>query len=225
MRNNDQYMNTRQPASVASAPPASPEVTGLLLAGGLGRRMGGLDKGLQPFRGRPLAAWVLDRLTPQVGSIIINANRNLAEYEKFGWPVVSDTRREEHNQLGPLAGLHAGLAACRTPLLLCAPCDTPFLPTNLVTRLGNALTGDKNLAVARVDGRLQPVVALMRSSVIADLEQFLDRGARKVEAWLERQSSIAVDFPDISAFANINSLEDMAAAAGHGPANTTTDIA
>ena len=108
------------------------KVTGLILAGGLGRRMGGRDKGLQPFRGRPMAAWAIERLAPQVDTLLVNANQNPASYAAFGYPVVPDRIA---GFAGPLAGLHAGLSACETPLLVTAPCDSPFLPEDLVDPL------------------------------------------------------------------------------------------
>ena len=104
------------------------DITGLVLAGGMGRRMDSRDKGLIAFRGKPMVAHVIERLAPQVGSLIINANRNLDQYGGLGYPVVSD---EVSGYAGPLAGLHAGLRACTTPLIVTAPCDSPFLPTDL----------------------------------------------------------------------------------------------
>ncbi|MGE5945425.1 MAG: molybdenum cofactor guanylyltransferase MobA, partial [Betaproteobacteria bacterium] len=112
-------------------------VTGVVLAGGMGRRMGGVDKGLLELRGRPLAAWVVDRLRPQVDHLLINANQNRERYAEFGCPVVAD---EIPDFAGPLAGLHAALSAATTPLVATAPCDSPFLPETLVSRLFSALT-------------------------------------------------------------------------------------
>lgn len=183
-------------------------ITGLLLAGGLGRRMGGVDKGLQEFKGRPMAAWVLERLTPQVDEMIINANQNTASYERFGHAVIGD---HIAGYVGPLAGLHAGLGACATPLLVTSPCDSPFLPTDLVARLRAGLEAEQAMvAVARAGGRLQPVFALVRREACGSLERYLAEGGRKVEAWFATLHTAIVDFPDEAAFANINTREELA---------------
>ncbi|HEY6896094.1 MAG TPA: molybdenum cofactor guanylyltransferase MobA [Rhodocyclaceae bacterium] len=185
------------------------DVTGLLLAGGMGRRMGGVDKGLLQLDGRPMAAWVLDRLQPQVAALMINANRNPQDWEGFGHPVVAD---RIEGFAGPLAGVHAGLSACATPLMVTAPCDSPFLPQDLVQRLAAALTVvHADLAVVRSEGRMQPVFALMRREVLPGLEEFLLGGGRKIEDWFVRLHVAVVDFDDESAFANINTPEELAA--------------
>ncbi|MDD5250013.1 MAG: molybdenum cofactor guanylyltransferase [Rhodocyclaceae bacterium] len=184
-------------------------VTGLVLAGGLGRRMGGVDKGLQTLNGKPMAAWVLERLEPQVGALLINANQNPEAYGRFGKAVIAD---RIGGFAGPLAGLHAGLAACTTALLVSAPCDSPFLPLDLVARLHDGLErADAELAVARSGGRLQPVFALMRRGVFASLDEFLAGGGRKVDAWFASLAVATVDFRDAMAFANINTRDELAA--------------
>jgi molybdopterin-guanine dinucleotide biosynthesis protein A len=194
-----------------SAPTSTPSaVTGLLLAGGMGRRMGGADKGLVVLDGRPMAAWVLDRLRPQVGTLLINANRNPEMWNSFGYPLVADRIT---GYAGPLAGIHAGLAICATPLLVTAPCDSPFMPTDLVARLATALEQEEaDLAVVRSNGRLQPVFALMRRSVLDSLEGYLDEGGRKIDTWFAMLRMAVVDFDDDTAFANINTPDELAAA-------------
>lgn len=186
-------------------------VTGLVLAGGQGSRMGGLDKGLQSFRGEPLVAHVLHRLAPQVGPLLISANRNGERYAAFGHPVVVDGLT---GHAGPLAGLHAGLVLCTTAYLVTAPCDAPFVPHDLVARLSEVFEdADCDLAVARVAGRLQPVFCLMRRSVVNDLAGYLESGGRPVGAWIERIGGRAVSFDDERAFRNLNTIEDLHEAA------------
>src|SRR5476649_566315 len=150
-------------------------VTGIVLAGGQGRRMGGVDKGLQTLHGKPMVAHVLARLAPQVSEIIINANQNLATYSGFGYRVVPDAIG---GFAGPLAGLHAGLGEAKHALVLTVPCDSPFLPLDLFIRLKNSL-GEKDLAVAKTGDQPHPVFALVRTSVRKNLEDFLSGGGRK----------------------------------------------
>ena len=185
-------------------------VCGLILAGGQGRRMGGVDKGLQALRGKPMVEWVIDRLAPQVTRIVINANQNVEAYRRYGWAVVSDEVRE-HGGAGPLAGLHAGLAHCVEPLLVTVPCDSPFLPPDLVSRLRESLdTHDKQLAVARTGTQVHPVFALMRREVREHLGAFLAAGGRKIDAWYESLDVVEVDFADeAEAFSNINTREEL----------------
>lgn len=183
------------------------DVTGLILAGGLGRRMGGRDKGLQPFRGKPMAAWAIERLAPQVDVLLINANQNLAAYAAFGYPVVPDRIA---GFAGPLAGLHTGLLACETPLLVTAPCDSPFLPEDLVARLRAALeAAGADLAVARTGTQPHPVFSLVRREVLDGLTAFLEAGGRKVDAWYAALKVAEVPFADEIAFANINTLDEL----------------
>lgn len=183
------------------------KITGLILAGGLGRRMGGRDKGLQPFRGKPMAAWAIARLAPQVDALLINANQNLETYAAFGYPVVPD---RIVGFAGPLAGLHAGLCACATPLLVTAPCDSPFLPADLVARLHDALeAAGADLAVAKTGDQSHQVFSLLRRAVLDDLTAFLESGGRKVSAWHATRKVTEVAFAEARAFANINTLEDL----------------
>jgi molybdopterin-guanine dinucleotide biosynthesis protein A len=191
------------------------QVTGLVLAGGLGRRMSadgaGVDKGLAPLRGRPMVAHVIERLAPQVGALLINANRNADRYAAFGHPVIPDAIE---GYAGPLAGLHAGMRAATTPWVVTAPCDSPFLPEDLVARLWHALQGASGgpaqLAVARTsDGQAHPVFALVDRSLLANLETFLGSGRRKIDAWYAPLRVVEVDFPDEAAFRNINTQEEL----------------
>lgn len=186
-------------------------ITGLILAGGRGSRMGHIDKGLQPFRGIPMALHVMLRLSPQVGELMINANQNLAPYEGFGVSVWPD---ELTGFAGPLAGLQTGLIRCDTPYLVTAPCDSPFLPTDLVARLSQALLiEDADLAVA-VTGeddtrQAHPVFCLLKATLLPDLSAYLQNGGRKVDAWYASLKVVEVHFDDEAAFRNINTLEDL----------------
>ena len=191
-------------------PPTPERITGLVLAGGLGRRMGGVDKGLSLLGGEPLVEHIIRRLAPQVGRLIINANQNHDTYAGFGYPVVGD-RIEGH--AGPLAGLEAGLAACTTPYLLTVPCDSPFLPADLVSRLAACLTAHKaSIAVARTGEQLHPVFSLIRSDELPDLQAFIHAGGRRMEAWLKRLCWVPCPFDDCpEAFANINTPDELRA--------------
>src|SRR3954467_8292875 len=151
-------------------------VSGIVLAGGQGRRMGGVDKGLQPLRGKPMVEWVLERLAPQVDEIVINANQNVPTYEKFGRRVVRD---DIGGFAGPLAGLHAGLKAATHPLVVTVPCDSPFLPNDLVLRLEASLL-ENDIAVAKTGDQAHPVFALVRKNLLQNLEAFLHGGGRKI---------------------------------------------
>ena len=185
-------------------------ITGLILAGGRGSRMGGVDKGLQPFRGAPMVMHAIMRLSPQVGTIIINANQNLGPYEGFGLPVWPD---QLSGFEGPLAGLQTGLSHCETEYLVTAPCDSPFLPEDLVARLGAALSGGADLAVAVTgEGETRqphPVFCLMKASVLPHLTAFLQDGGRKIEKWYRSLDFVEVHFPDEAAFRNINTLDEL----------------
>lgn len=186
-------------------------ITGLVLAGGQARRMGGGDKGLRPFRGRSLVEHAIVRLQTQVDALIINANQNLESYRALGYPVVSDSSVVEAFA-GPLAGLHAGLCACSTPLLLTVPCDSPLLPLDLVARLSEALAANAaDLAVARSASGLQPVFSLCRRRLLDHLTNYLDGGGRKMDRWYAALKMVAVDFPDEAAFVNINTLAELEA--------------
>ena len=181
-------------------------VTAIVLAGGKGTRMGGVDKGLQPLRGRPMVEWVLERLSPQVGEIIINANQNTEKYEHYGHRVVRD---EIAGFAGPLAGLHAGLKFAKHPRVVTVPCDSPFLPSDLVSRLEGALH-EKDLAVAKTGDQPHPVFSLMKREVRESLEAFLAAGGRKIDAWYAALKVVEVSFDDqADAFRNINTLDEL----------------
>ncbi|OGA39592.1 MAG: molybdenum cofactor guanylyltransferase MobA [Betaproteobacteria bacterium RIFCSPLOWO2_12_FULL_65_110] len=184
------------------------EITGLILAGGQGRRMGGVDKGLAALRGRPMVAWVLERLAPQVGELLINANQNLEQYRDFGYPVVTD---EIGGFAGPLAGLQAGMKAAHHAFVLMVPCDSPFLPADLAQRLFSALNADHaDLAVAKTGGQPYPVFALARTALLPQLTAFLEGGRRTVYAWYDLIKVVEVAFDDQEqAFTNINTTDEL----------------
>ncbi len=186
-------------------------VTGILLAGGRATRMGGVDKGLIDLAGRPLAAHALARLAPQVETVLINANRHADEYEALGARVVPDSLEDYP---GPLAGLLAGMEAAATELVVTAPCDSPFVPHDLVQRLRGALEGaGAELAVAHDGERQQPVFLLARADLADDLRAWLQGGGRKIDAWFAEHRVADADFSDVGggvtgAFRNINTPEE-----------------
>lgn len=186
----------------------SDKITGVILAGGLGRRMGGIDKGLQELRGQPMVHWVVERLVPQVDELLINANQNGERYAAFGHPVVPDRIPDF---AGPLAGLHAALSAAAHPLVATAPCDSPFLPADLVARLRAAMsTAGADLAVARTFDQPHPVFCLCRREVLPHLTEFLESGGRKIDRWYSTLNIIEVPFDDeAEAFENINTREEL----------------
>lgn len=183
-----------------------------MLAGGRGTRMGGVDKGLQPYAGQTLAAHALQRLRPQVEALMINANRNLETYGQWGVPVWPDAWPEHP---GPLAGMAAGLAHCQTPWLATVPCDTPGFPADLVKRLLQAaLQEQAELAMAatlEADGRLQPqpVFCLLGVGLLGSLEGFLRGGQRKIDRWTSQHRRATVVFECPDAFHNANTLEEL----------------
>ena len=185
-------------------------ITGLILAGGRGTRMGSVDKGLQLFRGIPMVQHVTTRLRPQVSCLMINANRNLAEYETICTPVWPDAMQDFP---GPLAGLQTGLMHCRTSLLVTAPCDSPFVPRDLVSRLLSGLTDKCDIAVAVTGSadrvQSQPVFCLVKSSLLQHLTNYLHNGGRKFDAWYATLSVAQVHFEDEAAFRNINTLDEL----------------
>lgn len=192
------------------------DVTGVILAGGRGSRMGGADKGLQNFRGMPMAMYTLMRLGPQVGEVMINANRNLSAYESFGIPVWPDSLSD---YAGPLAGFLTGLEHCETAYMVTVPCDTPLFPQDLVARLGEALEReDAEIAMASAreeDGQLraQPVFSLMKRELMESLVRFTHEGGRKIDAWTAQHRTVLVPFDqpgdDASAFFNANTLAEL----------------
>lgn len=187
---------------------ARDDITGMILAGGQGRRMGTVDKGLQPFRGQPLIAHAFMRFGPQVGHLLINCNQNLSAYESFGVPVVMDGIQ---GFAGPLAGFQAGLEAAETPYFATVPCDSPLLPTDLVARLAAGLeAAGADLAVARTGDQAHPVFSLMRTDLLSHLTRFLQGGGRKIDAWYADLKVVEVPFDDEpAAFENINTLEEL----------------
>ncbi|MDR3454036.1 MAG: molybdenum cofactor guanylyltransferase MobA [Rhodoferax sp.] len=197
---------------------APADITGLVLAGGRGSRMGGVDKGLQNFNGMPLALHTLMRLQMQVGRTMINANRNLAAYESFGAPVWPDGLAD---YAGPLAGFLTGLERCETPYLVTVPCDTPLFPLDLVARLAQGLEReDAEIAMAAGrDGappaavRTQPVFCLLRVTLLESLVRFTHGGGRKIDAWTAQHKTVVVPFDgpddDARAFFNANTLAEL----------------
>ncbi|MBC7547954.1 MAG: molybdenum cofactor guanylyltransferase MobA [Polaromonas sp.] len=192
-------------------------ITGVILAGGRGSRMGGADKGLQNFNGVPLALHTVMRLGPQVGDLMLNANRNLAAYESFGvdvWPDGSNMGEFA----GPLAGFMTALEHCETPYLLTVPCDTPLFPKDLVARLAQAMARENAefaVAATEEDGQLQqqPVFCLMSCDMLESLVAFTKGGGRKIDAWTALHRTVVVPFngpqDDPRAFANANTLAEL----------------
>ena len=187
------------------------DITGLILAGGRGSRMGSIDKGLAPLSGLAMVQHVLARLKPQVQSLLISANQNTDAYAAFGVSVWPDAMP---GFAGPLAGLQTGLMHCETPYLVTAPCDSPFLPTDLVERLSAALlTESADLAVAvtgAADARQShPVFCLTKVLVLPHLTAFLESGGRKIEHWYATLRVVEVHFANEAAFRNINTLVEL----------------
>ncbi|ELY22432.1 molybdenum cofactor guanylyltransferase [Halomonas sp. ATBC28] len=186
------------------------DLTGMVLAGGEGRRMGGRDKGLEPFAGLPLVGHVVKRLEGQVAELLINANRNADAYRFFADRVIADVVMDgaEGGFKGPLMGIYSGLQAAKTPWLLVVPCDSPALPDDLVARMVQGI-GQHDIAVAFDGERLHPVVALLRTSLADDLAATLAEGERKIDRWYARHAWCKVDMSDCpDAFANLNTEEE-----------------
>lgn len=186
-------------------------ITGLILAGGRALRMGGVDKGLQLFRGKPLIQHVMERLAPQVDAMLINANQNLEEHAKFGVPVCTD---DIAGFAGPLAGLQAGLRFCNAPLMLTAPCDCPFLPEDLGNRLHEALRQENaDIAIATTGTpdteQMHPVFCLLKTELLPSLTAYLEGGGRKMQEWQKLQKLIYVRFPDERNFYNLNTIDEL----------------
>jgi molybdopterin-guanine dinucleotide biosynthesis protein A len=191
------------------------DITGIVLAGGMGRRMGGVDKGLVELSGQPMVVHVIARLSPQVGPLFINANQNQERYAALGFPVVPD---DIAGFAGPLAGLHAGLTHATTDWVVTVPCDSPFLPLDLATRLGSEVErAGAQLAVARTFEQPHPVFAIVRRDVLPHLSAYLGAGGRKIDAWYATLATVEVAFDDEEdAFRNINTSGELAAAASRG---------
>jgi molybdopterin-guanine dinucleotide biosynthesis protein A len=190
----------------------SNEISGLILAGGRGTRMGGIDKGLQLHLGVPLAQHALHRLRPQVAALMLNANRNLPTYQAMGVPVWPDEMRDFP---GPLAGMLAGLTHCRTPYMVTVPCDSPNFPTDLVARLAQGLAdADAAMATAYTreagEPRAQPVFCLMKAALRERLRAFIESGERKTGLFAAQNRGAKVFFDDAAAFANANTLSELA---------------
>ena len=188
------------------------DITGLILAGGRAQRMGGIDKGLIPFHGKPLIESAIARLKPQVQTIVINANRNITKYAGYGYPVIVD---ETPDFSGPLAGFSVGLKACKTPYLLTSPCDSPLLPNNLVELLSTEMQrGDFQLVYAsskEANGKVwtQPVFCLMHANLQDSLANFLLTGDLKIDHWFKELRCSTVIFDDAQVFANVNTPEEL----------------
>ncbi len=193
------------------------DITGLILCGGRGTRMGGVDKGLQNHNGIPLAMHALLRLQPQVGQSMINANRNLSAYESMGVPVWTD---QMVDYPGPLAGWLAGLEQCQTPYMVTVPCDTPDFPQDLVARLAEALLReDAEMAMAATleDGQVQaqPVFCLLKTQLLESLVTYLYAGERKIDRWTAKHRVATVVFDDTKAFFNANTPQELAQLQGN----------
>ena len=203
-------------------------ITGLILAGGRGSRMGGVDKGLQNFNGMPMALHTLMRLAPQVAEVMVNANRNLSAYESLGVSVWPDASADF---AGPLSGFLVGLEHCETPYLLTVPCDSPRFPLDLAQRLGDALAANNaDIAMAaapetnaqgEVQVRTQPVFCLLRRELLESLVRFTHSGGRKIDAWTAQHYTVVVPFDATSddrlAFCNVNTLQELQALENAAP--------
>lgn len=185
-------------------------ISSIILAGGRATRMNGLDKGLVLLQHKPLISYVITRLKPQVNEIFINANREIATYEAFGYTVLQD---ETDDFLGPLAGFSLGLQHAKHDFVLTVPCDSPLLPLDLAERLYNGMAASlADIAVASSDENAHPVFCLMKKNVLPSLTEYLASGERKVSAWQKSQKYIEVDFSDCAeAFTNLNTFEDLRA--------------
>jgi molybdopterin-guanine dinucleotide biosynthesis protein A len=189
------------------------DITGLVLAGGRAQRMGGIDKGLIPFKGLPLIEFALERLKPQVNTILINANRNHSIYSSYGYPVLAD---EDDSFSGPLAGFVAGLKACKTPYLMTVPCDSPLFPLDLAKQLAITLEAEQSkigyASSKDMAGKVwaQPVFCLMRRDLLDSLTSFLASGERKIDRWFAHENAASTLFADDVVFANANTPEELA---------------
>ena len=184
------------------------QITGIVLAGGRGTRMGGIDKGLADFLGKPMVVHVIERLQPQVNEILINANREIERYRAFGLPVIQD---EIDGFAGPLAGLHAGIKAASSPYVLTSPCDSPILPHDLASRmLGALIAQNSDIAIAKTGIQPHPVFCLIPVSALSSLGAYLSGGGRKMDTWQKSMSCAEVAFDDCPwSFSNINTEAEL----------------
>lgn len=184
------------------------DISGVILAGGRGSRLSGDDKGLIEVAGEPMINLIIERFLPQVSNVVINANRNIATYERYGFPVIEDSHVDF---AGPLAGMSAALNTCSTSHLATVPCDTPFLPSDVVSRLATALVDtESQIAIARGGDRPQPAFTLLSVNLAQSLCNFLRDGGRKISTWYKTQNYVEVDFgPDATPFANVNTPQDL----------------
>ncbi len=184
------------------------DVTGVVLAGGQARRMEGQDKGLVLLNNKPMIEYVIEALKPQVGSLLINANRNHDKYSEYGFDIVSDELSGYH---GPLAGMASSLNKINTPYMLTAPCDSPFIPDDLAQRLMTSLeTENADISVAHNGERMQPVFCLMKKELMSSMNNFLSQGERKIDKWFNQHALAIADFSDIpKTFDNLNTIEDI----------------
>jgi molybdenum cofactor guanylyltransferase len=187
-------------------------VSAIILAGGQANRMGGIDKGLVPLQNKPLVQHVIERLTPQVDEILLNANREIARYEAFNLPILQD---DNPDFIGPLAGFSLGLQHCAHDYLLTVPCDSPLIPDDLAARLMKVLLEkEADIVVAKSGGYVHPVFCLMKKTVLPSLISFIEQGERKVSAWQKSLNYKEVEFNDCDdAFVNVNTFEELAALA------------
>lgn len=192
----------------STVPTERSKISAVILAGGRARRMGGTDKGLALLNGRPLIAWVLERIAPQVDELFISANRNLDQYRQFGHPVLPDASPDFQ---GPLAGLLRAMTETAHPLILSVPCDTPFLPHDLVGRLAGALEeSGADIAIPVSGGQAHRAVCLCRCSLLPGLAHFLNQGGRRVGEWQSMLQRVEVPFDDERAFLNLNTADELA---------------
>lgn len=189
-------------------PEVKDNITGIILAGGLARRMDRKDKGLLDINGKPLIGYVIDGLAPQVRSLVINANRNQEQYAKFGYPVISDNYPDYR---GPLAGMYSCIVEVNTEYMLTVPCDSPFIPVDLASRLFNRMKQERaEISVASNGRRMQPVFALISIRIMDSLLDFLERGERRIDKWYAEQHTVTADFSDkMETFVNINTPEKL----------------
>ncbi len=184
-------------------------ITGIILAGGRAKRMDGQDKGLIKLMGQPMISHIIEKFRLQVSNIIINANRNIDEYKNFKFKVISD--QNSNNYHGPLAGMLSGMQACETEYILSVPCDSPFIPGDLSTRLlKTLLTHDADICVVHDGNRLQPVFALIKTSLQQSLQNYLDNGERKIDLWYQQHKMVTADFSDYENISmNINTHDEL----------------